>query len=98
MIKDPKIQAYLRAIIIYNTGLLSHDAATIQDFDTFMDFHHEVISDIRTATEALEGWLVDDELERFLEKYKHMPFLLTDALKAQPSGVFANYVSKARML
>lgn len=98
MIKDPKIQAYLRAIIIYNTGLLSHDAATVRDFSTFRACHHEVISDIRTATDALEGRLADDELERFLEKYKHRPFILTDALKAQPSSVLANYVSKAMML
>lgn len=98
MIKDPKIQAYLRAIIIYNTGLLSHDAATVRDFSTFRACHHEAISDIRTATDALEGRLADDELERLLEKYKHMPFLLTGALKAHPYGVFADYVGKAMML
>lgn len=98
MIKDPKIQAYLRAIIIYNTGLLSHNAATVQDFDVFMNCHYEAISDIRTATDALEGGLEDDELEQFLEKYKRIPFVLTDALKAHPFGVFADYVGKAMKL
>ena len=81
MNRDPKIQAHLRAIVIYNAGLLSRNAATTQDFDVFMDFHFEVISDLSTASHALDGGLTDDELVQFLEKYRSKP-LLTDALKA----------------